>query len=59
MIDLRDNNSTVAPPDVTFVTAAQIASPSAAMLASPGITYALDVAPYTRYYSNGTALVAL
>lgn len=59
MIDLRENASTVSPPDVIFVTAAQIASPTVAMLASTGSTFALNVAPYTRYYSNGSALVAL
>ncbi len=56
MIDLRENASTVAPPDVTFLTAAQIASPTPAILASTGTTFALDVAPYTRYVSNGTSL---
>jgi len=39
------------------LTAAQIASPTAAMLADLNATYRLNVAPYTRYQSTGTALV--
>lgn len=41
------------------VTAAQIASPPAAMIADLNAVYRLNVAPYTRYQSNGTALVGL
>lgn len=41
-----------------ILTAAQIASPTAAMLADLSATYRLNVAPYTRYYSDGTGLVA-
>lgn len=59
MLDLRENASTVSPPDVTYLSAAQIASPTAAILASTGTTFALNVAPFTRYYSNGSALVLL
>ena len=40
------------------VTSAQIAAPSAAMIADINSTYRLNVAPYTRYVSNGTALVS-
>jgi hypothetical protein len=43
----------------TDLTAAQIASPSAAMLADLNATYRLNVAPYTRYQSTGTMLVTL
>ena len=39
------------------VTAAQIAAPTKAMLADTNVTYALNVAPYTRYISNGSFLV--
>ena len=39
------------------LTAAQIASPDAEMLADLNAVYRLNVAPYTRYISNGTALV--
>ena len=50
-------------PDGVFVpvdlTAAQIASPSSAMVADLNATYRLNVAPYTRYQSNGTSLVPL
>lgn len=56
MIDLRENASTVFSPDVTYLSAAQIASPTPAILASTGTMFALNVAPYTRYYSNGTVL---
>lgn len=56
MIDLRENASTVFSPDVTYLSASQIASPTAAILASTGTMFALNVAPYTRYYSNGTVL---
>ena len=41
------------------VTAAQIASPSAAMIADINATYRLNVAPWTRYRSNGSAVVAV
>lgn len=41
------------------LTAAQIASPTAAMIADVISTYCLNVAPYTRYMSNGTTLVSL
>lgn len=40
------------------VTAAQVATPSAAMLADLNSTFRLNVAPYTRFVSNGTALVS-
>lgn len=50
-------------PDGMFVpidlTAAQIASPTAAMLADINATYRLNVAPYTRYQSDGTGLQPL
>ena len=39
------------------VTAAQISSPSAAMLADLNSTFRLNAAPWTRYRSNGTTLV--
>lgn len=39
-----------------LLTAAEIASPSTALLADTKATYQLDTAPYTRYQSNGTAL---
>lgn len=49
-------------PDARFtpvnLSAAQIASPTAAMLADLDAVYRLDSAPYTRYTSNGTSLVA-
>jgi hypothetical protein len=41
------------------VTAAQIAAPTAGMIADLNATYRLNVAPYSRYQSNGTTLVAL
>jgi hypothetical protein len=41
------------------LTAAQIAAPTAAMLADLNATFRLNVAPYTRYQSTGTALVSL
>lgn len=48
-------------PDGLFVpidlTSAQINAPTAAMLADINATYRLNVAPYTRYQSTGTALV--
>lgn len=40
------------------ITAAQAASPTALMLADLNATYRLNVAPYTRYYSSGSALVS-
>lgn len=41
------------------VTAAQILAPTAAMIADLNATYRLNVAPYTRYQSDGTSLVSL
>ncbi len=43
----------------TPLSAAQIAAPSAAMLADLNATYQLDSAPYGRYYSDGVQLVPL
>lgn len=43
----------------TPLTSAQIAAPTAAMLADLNATYQLDTAPYSRYYSDGTQLVPL
>ncbi len=40
------------------ITAAQVTSPTAAMLADLNATYRLNAAPYTRYVSNSQALVA-
>lgn len=42
----------------TDITAAQVTSPPAAMLADLNATYRLNAAPWTRYVSNGQALVA-
>jgi hypothetical protein len=41
------------------VTASQIQNPTAEMLAMVDATFALDVAPYTRYYSTGDLLIGL
>ena len=41
------------------VTAAQIANPSAAMIADVKATYCLNEAPYSRYMSDGVSLVGL
>lgn len=41
------------------LTAAQIADPTSAMIADLTATYCLNVAPYTRYQSDGTTLVAI
>jgi hypothetical protein len=50
-------------PDARFVpvdlTAAQIASPTAAMLADIDATYRLNTPPYTRYFSDGSELVPM
>lgn len=41
------------------LTAAQIFAPTAEMIADLNATYRLNVAPYTRYQSNGTTLVSI
>ena len=41
------------------LTAAQIAAPTAAMVNDLNATYRLNVSPYTRYQSNGSALTPL
>lgn len=43
----------------TPLSAAQIASPSAAMLADLNATFQLNVAPYSRYRSDGNALISM
>jgi hypothetical protein len=40
------------------VTIAQLGAPTAAMLADLNAVYRLNVPPYSRYISNGTAIVA-
>lgn len=40
------------------ITAGEQAAPTAAQLANIWATYQLNVAPYTRYRSDGSALVA-
>lgn len=40
------------------ITAGEQAAPTAAMLANIWCTYQLNVAPYTRYRSDGTSIVA-
>lgn len=42
-----------------LLTAAQIASPPAVLLADTSSTFQLNVAPFTRYYSSGIALVQI
>lgn len=41
------------------VTAAQVTNPPAGMIADLNATYRLNVAPYTRYRSDGTRLLSL
>ena len=41
------------------LTAGQIASPTAEMIADLNAVFRLNVAPYTRYQSDGTTLVAV
>lgn len=43
----------------TKLSAAQIAAPTAAMLADLNATYQLDEAPYSQYRSDGTQLIPL
>jgi hypothetical protein len=40
------------------ITAAEQAAPTAAMIANIFATFQLDVAPYTRYRSDGTNMIA-
>lgn len=56
---LDANFAYLASSQIVQITAAQVASPSAAILANLNATYQLNVAPYTRYYSTGTALAAV
>lgn len=44
---------------MTPLSAAQIASPDAGILADKTTTYYLNTAPYTRYQSNGSALTGI
>lgn len=41
------------------ITAAQVTSPTPAMIADLNATFRLNVAPYTRYTSDGTQLVTV
>lgn len=45
--------------DLAVLTAAQVAAPNAEILAAVNTIYRLSVAPYTRYQSDGTALVQI
>lgn len=47
------------PMQMVDMTAAQIAAPTAAQLAATEVVYQLNAAPYTRYVSNGTNLIAM
>lgn len=40
------------------ITAGEVAAPTAAQLANIWATYQLNVAPYTRYRSDGTSIIA-
>ena len=51
-------SNTAAGLNQTDISPAQLASPTAAMLAADHIFYRLNVAPFTVYQSNGTALVS-
>lgn len=59
IVGVKNNNASGA--DARFIpvdlTADQIAAPTALMLADLDAVYRLNVAPYTRYISNGTNLV--
>lgn len=44
--------------DVIVLTAAEIASPTVAVLSNKLATYMLNVAPFTRYTSDGTQLIS-
>jgi hypothetical protein len=54
--DQPQNAASVVP---IVLTAAQIAAPDSATLANIFATFQLDEAPFTRYRSNGTALVGV
>lgn len=41
------------------ITAAQLTAPTAAMIADLDATYRLNVAPYSRFQSDGTQIVAI
>ncbi len=47
------------PVDVIYCNAAALAAPTAQMLRSYNVQFALDVSPFTRYISNGSALIPL
>lgn len=58
LLKLGYSDGSITSPFPISLTAGQIASPSAGVLADVNATYQLNVAPYTRYRSNGTALVS-
>lgn len=48
-----------ADPNIVYLNAAAIAAPTPAILQNYNVIYTLDVAPFTQYRSNGTALVVV
>ncbi len=58
-VEVADQPQNAASTVPISLTAGQIAAPDAATLANIWATFQLDVSPFTRYRSNGTALVGV
>lgn len=58
-VEVADQPQNAASTVPITLTAAQIAAPDAATLANIWATFQLDVSPFTRYRSNGAALVGV
>lgn len=57
-VTMTDQPAAAATATPISITAGEVAGPSAAQLANIWCTYQLDVAPYTRYRSDGTSIIA-
>lgn len=57
-VTANDMPSAAATATPISITAGEVAAPSAAQLANIHCTYQLNVSPFTRYRSDGAAIIA-
>lgn len=58
VVTVPDQPAAAATATPVSITAGEVASPTAAQIANIYCTYQLNVAPYTRYRSDGTNIIA-
>ena len=57
-VTVADTPAAAAAATPVSITAGEVAAPTAAQIANIYCTYQLNVAPYTRYRSDGTSIIA-